>query len=381
MPPVPGPPEIARQMLTTVAHSGGSLNFSDIKARLWHVFLPQLSAPYTETSATRLLDDLFKDALALLMRNRWVNAAGETLLLTEQGWQHAGAQMRERQPAPGGAGSDVEVTTLDLSHAEQVIEYRFHNGVVVRGYLIDDLNRFHGKPLTMSAADLLDALYRAEIDGNPANTGFYSAIRQFGSTWHPPYLLVSKCHIRVPTMESAPHPAVSRQRHGGRPGRRVGMTWERLLCELIAADGGHADWPTIAAAAEQRPETEDEPVWREELRQALRNHAAPRGREYFAVTDLGGRVVYALTEKGQKLASRRTEDERAPTLSKLVARAVDPNGAVRLTDMERYVLLFLATRLGKTAEAQAIYQRLPEGFPDDDSYAMIPMWIEQSMAL
>ena len=113
----------------------------------------------------------------------------------------------------------------------------------------------------------------------------------------------------------------------------------------------------------------------------MRNHAAPRGREYFAVTDLGGRVVYALTEKGQKLASRRTEDERAPTLSKLVARAVDPNGAVRLTDMERYVLLFLATRLGKTAEAQAIYQRLPEGFPDDDSYAMIPMWIEQSMAL
>lgn len=42
------------------------------------------------------------------------------------------------------------------------------------------------------------------------------------------------------------------------------------------------------------------------------------------------------------------------------------------------MLLFLACRLGRTSVARTIYYRLPPDFPDEESYAMIPIWIEQA---
>lgn len=156
---------------------------------------------------------------------------------------------------------------------------------------------------------------------------------------------------------------------GGRPGRRTGMTWERLLCEVLGELGGHADWAAIAEAVAKHPAASQYRAWREETRQALRNHTSPRGRSYFDVAELGDAAVYTLTDAGKRLAAKRSEDDRAPTLSKLFAKAVAADDA-SLTDFELYALLHLAAELGKPAEARAIYQRLPENFPEEDRYYM-----------
>ena len=37
--------------------------------------------------------------------------------------------------------------------------------------------------------------------------------------------------------------------------------------------------------------------WREEARQALRNHTSPAGRSYYEVAEIGDRKVFTLTEQ------------------------------------------------------------------------------------
>src|SRR5439155_16596526 len=138
------------------------------------------------------------------------------------------------------------------------------------------------------------------------------------------------------------------------------------------------DWQSIASAAERRQEAQDQTAWREELIQALRTNTSPNGRGYFEAAELNDGVQYVLTEAGRKLASKRAEDERAPTLSKHLNAAADPQNDGKLTDMELYTLLFLAAHLGMPREARAIYHTLPPNFPDEDKYAMIPFWIDQA---
>jgi hypothetical protein len=130
---------------------------------------------------------------------------------------------------------------------------------------------------------------------------------------------------------------------------------------------------------QQRPEAEACVGWREEVMQALRIHKVPSGRQYFDVAEVGGQKVFVLTENGHATVRRRFQDDRVPSLSKYLAKAIDEeDGGKRLTDMELYAMLFLATRLGRAKDAWTIYHRLPSGFPDEDSYAMIPLWIEQA---
>lgn len=180
-----------------------------------------------------------------------------------------------------------------------------------------------------------------------------------------------------PAVSSTQMPNESaRRRHGRRPG----ATWPTLVCESIHELGGHADWRSIAAALERLPEASELVGWREESMQALSNNTGGRGRSYFEAAEVDGHPVFSLTENGRKLVKRRSQDDRAPTLSKHLAEAVNGD-ADKLTHIEVFTLLFLATRLGRVQDARRLYDRLPANFPDEDSYAMIPIWIDQAQQI
>src|SRR5436305_1179204 len=103
-----------------------------------------------------------------------------------------------------------------------------------------------------------------------------------------------------------------------------------LLCAATRAMMSRyeaSSWKEIIAdAIGKRPESQIYQDWREETRQALRRHTEPSGRGYFSVAELGEGVVFTLTDQGQRMAARRSMDERAPTLSKYIAKAVAPDG-------------------------------------------------------
>ena len=360
--------DIAHEIPAMVAEAGGSFDLQNLEYSVSRRFLPRVHAIKRE-GGDDYLHQAFNDAITIVIRNGLINSSGTRLLLTEKGWEQA-ATVIDR----GGDGPqplDPDESVVDMSKAEPVIEFR-RRDTVVRGYLSESADQFHGKPLTMTPGQLLDEVYRTEIDGESAEVGFCTALRDNG-LMRDISQLIEKSGILLPGMS---RPVV--RRGVRRPGRRPGATWPRVVCEVIAEAGGHADWPTIADAASRRPEAELDIGWRELALQALRNNTIPQGHCYFEAAEIGDKGVFALTDDGRRMASKRTLDDRAPTLSKYLASATDSNSNSPLTDMELYTLLFLATRLGKPAEARSIYHRLPPDFPDEDSYAMIPMWIEQA---
>ena len=326
---------------------------------------------------------LFDEAVTILVRQGLVNSAGERLLLTDKGWAQAAAMKAEtgspdeREAEPEDQGSD---DVIDTTLAEPIIDYVRRDGTVIRGYLNEDFAaEVNGSPMTMPASQLLERLYRAEVNGEESSFGFWTTLRVNGVSRNAVDLIAERCGIRLPSVRGTRNQARelrARQTPSSSSGRRT--RWSTILCEVIDDLGGHATAEEVFTALERRPEVELTVDWREEAMQALRIHKAPQGRCYFDVTEIGGERKLVLTENGRKLVARRVHDERAPSLSKYLVRALDPNHAKPLTKLELYVMLFLATRLGLAKDASTIYSRLPADYPDEDSYAMIPLWIEQA---
>ncbi len=403
---------IARLLPIALARAGGSIDVDELERTLTRDKRFRISGMSGEHQ-TALLRQVLVNALDILTRSGTAvrsvtkDGAGSRISLTDRGWEQARALGEDSADDSARDSEDVPVSSavpssrsgdsasIDLSDARPIVSCQSPSGTTIIGHLRDDAQRFHGRPYVAPASALLDQLYRAEVNGQLTEQGFYSAIMDTDAWGQRGALNVLRlnCGVRIisqipdvhlpgPWYESRESrrtaPVVSRIGRGGQPGRRLGMTWERLVCEVIAELGGHADWNAIAAAVQKRPEAEVAVGWREEARQALGNHTSPRGRGYFDVADIGSRVVYALTEKGQKLAARRTMDKRAPTLSKFLAKAVAADGETGLTAYEMYALLHLAVELGRPTDASAIYHRLPDGFPDEDRYYMAQQLLERA---
>jgi hypothetical protein len=375
---LPQPADIAREIPAMLAMAAGSMELLELEQRITARFWPEIHALRGD-EGVGYLKQAYNDAVTIAIQRKLITSSGTKVFLADAGWEMA-ADTRARQPSAPAADAEEPPVIIDMSLAAPEIEYRFQNGLLIRGQLRPEAyEEFHGKPMTLSLRRLVDALYSAEIDGQPVNLGFGTALRTNGSGLYLLDLLSGRAHVKLVGFERRTPQGNVPAPHGRRSGRRPGATWPTIVCEVVQEHGGYADWPTIAGAVEHREESELDVAWREEVMQVLRNHTSPRGREYFEVVEADGRVVYALTDKGRKLAFRRAQDDRAPTLSKYLVKAVNPGDADgRLTNMELYTLLFLATRLGRARDARTIYHKLPENFPDEDSYAMIPFWIDQA---
>lgn len=388
---LPAPAELARRLPAAIAAAGGAISISELEQKLGPDSRMKVQGVRTERDR-QLIRETFLDAVRILAQRGSLKWDGETVELTVQGWAQADAlgavpRMQDGAEMSDAAESQPE-TTIDVRDALQIVEFTRHDGTQIRGYLAEDAERHNGTSFKPPAASLVDQLYpRSEINGNAAPGGFYSTLRRIGVSISAPVLLEQNCRVRlvgrVPEVRgyrSVAEPRVG-LRHvgrGGRPSRRP--SWERLVCEVMSELGGHASWQDIAAALRARPEVRDVPNWHEEALQAIRGHTTGRGKGYFDFADVGERSVYTLSAAGQKLASRRTVDDRAPTLSKYIATALAPDDA-KLTPFEVYALLHLAVELGKPAEAEALYRRLPENFPDEDHYFMLPRLFERAAEL
>jgi hypothetical protein len=270
---------------------------------------------------------------------------------------------------------------VDMSNAVAIVEHLCPDGTVIRGYLNENaVSVFAGRPLLAPPGHLLDMLYRAEVDGRESLLGLWTNLHDFDPTCRAVDFLMDECGIRLPGVDRRPvRPNASRDAHASSSPSVRRRRWPTLLCEIIHDMGGHADMPSIIDAIQCLPESEEGLGWQEETMQALKVHRVPHGRQYFDVADVGGHEVFVLTEFGHAIVRRRFQDDRVPSLSKYLAKAIDEeDGAKRLTDIELYTMLFLATRLGRARDATTIFHRLPQDFPNEDSYAVIPLWIEQA---
>lgn len=273
-----------------------------------------------------------------------------------------------------------QMEAVDMSNAVPIVEHLCPDGTVIRGYLNETaVSVLTGRPLSVPPGQLLDTLYRAEVDGRESLLGLWTNLHDYDPTCRAVDFLIGECGVGLPgvdrdTLRRGGTRGIEGSPLGSVPRRR----WPTLLCEVIHDLGGHADLPAIIRAIQNLPESKKDVGWQEEAMQALKVHRIPHGKQYFDVADADGQEVFILTGYGLELARRKMRDGRAPILSKYFAQAVDVDGHGELTDMELYALLFLATRLGRPKEAQMIYHRLPLGFPDEESYAMIPIWIEQA---
>ena len=361
---LPEPSGLARALPSALAQAGGAATISGIERNL-HA---GNSSGEANDQQWAYLREAFAQAIEMLVRSEVIHRDGDSITLTDKGW----AQSRALDAADGGGESARPASSapepgamIDLSDAKPYVSHQLRDGTKVMGYLRDDAQKYHGRPYVPPASDLLDALYRAEIDGVRVSEGLFSALREVGVTQGATDVLTGKCGVRIPGLgraEPSRHPV-------GKPGRKPGLSWPRLVCEVLGELGDHADWPTIAESVGHQPLAEEHRSWREEVRQALRNNTVPKGHQYFDIAELGGTAIYTLTEQGKRLAAKRSEDDRAPTLSKLFAKAIALDDD-SLTDYELYALLHLAAELGKPNVVQAIYQRLPEAFPDEDRYYM-----------
>lgn len=378
MPGVPQATDIAKVLPAALAEAGGSFTLVGLLQKLGQASKFKIAGMSSERQVA-YLHRTFQEAVELLIRSESVENKDDRIVLTNKGWAQAEALGVQRPRVvdaenPEATDEPLGGVTIDMSQARPFISLKRDDGTLLTGYLRDGAEAFHGRPFVPPASALLDDLYRAEVDGVRSSDGFWTTSREIGVSQNAVELLKQKCHVFLvgyePESRAPRSDLISHTRRGGRPGRRAGITWERLVCEVIGELGGHADWQTFADAVGQHPLAQQYVSWREECRQALRNHTAPRGRSYFDVAEIGERAVYTLTEQGERLAARRTEDERAPTLSKMIAKAVNPGDDRKLTEYELYALFHLAVELGKPAEAEAIYHRLPENFPDEDRYYM-----------
>lgn len=367
--------DVAREIPSVIARAGGSLDLTEleqtIKARFW---------PAVETvrgeDGLAYLNQCFQDGVTIAMTKKFITSSGTKIFLGDAGWEMANVTRSQTGADEGGTEGAI---IIDMSEAQPEIEYRFNNGRVIRGYLRPEaFKEFHGKPMTLRPRRLVDALYSAEIDGESVDVGFGTALKVNKSGMYFPDLLQQKARVKLIGFQRRSD-AGSSEAASRRRGRRPGATWATVVCEVIYEHGGPADWPTISAAIERRSESELDTAWREEVMQVLRKYVAPNDRVYFQIVEGDDRALYALTERGRRLALMRAKDERAPTLSKFLVKAInDDHGGNGLTNYELYALLFLATRLGRARDARTIYHRLPENFPDEESYAMMRLWIDQA---
>ena len=368
--------DVAREIPSVIARAGGSLDLTEleqtIKARFW----PAIETVRGEDGLA-YLNQCFQDGVTIAMTKKFITSSGTKIFLGDAGWEMANVT---RSQAPAAEVSAEGAVIIDMSDAQPEIEYRFNNGTVIRGYLRPEaFKEFHGKPMTLRPRRLVDALYSAEIDGERVGMGFGTALKVNKSGMYFPDLLQQKARVKLIGFQRRSEAAGSSELASRRRGRRPGATWATVVCEVIYEHGGPADWPTISSAIERRPESELDTAWREEVMQVLRKYVAPNDRVYFQIVEGDGRALYALTERGRRLALMRAKDDRAPTLSKYLVKAINDDDAGNgLTNYELYALLFLATRLGRARDARTIYHRLPENFPDEESYAMMRLWIDQA---
>lgn len=381
---VPQPADIAKVLPAALAEAGGSFTTTDLEGRLSQGSKFKI-AGMSGAQQTEYLREAFQQAIGILLRSGSAERSDDRIVLTDRGWAQAEQLGVPRPVANTGEDTESRGVTIDLSRALPFVRLKRDDGTVLTGYLRESAKASHGRPFIPPASRLLDDLYGAEIDGVTSSDGFWTTAWAVGVRQNAVDLLQSKCHVylvgyeperRAPRSDVVPHAP-----GGVRPGRRTGITWERLVCEVIGENGGHADWPAIAAAVEQHAKASQFVGWRAECLQALRNHTAPAGRSYFEVAEIGERAVYTLTDQGSRMAARRSEDERAPTLSKLFAKAIATDGDGKLTSHELYALFHLAVELGKPVEAEIIYHRLPENFPDEDRYYTARHLIERAREL
>lgn len=368
--------DVAREIPSVIARAGGSVDLTELEQTIKAQFWPAIETVRGEDGLA-YLNQCFQEGVTIAMTKRFITSSGTKLFLGDAGWEMANVT-RSQATAPDDARSDGAVI-IDMSDAQAEIEYRFNNGKVIRGYLRPEaFKEFHGKPMTLRPRLLVDALYSAEMDGERLDGGFGTALKHNKSGMYFPDLLQQKARVKLIGFHRGSD-AGSSESASRRRGRRPGATWATVVCEVIYEHGGPADWPTIAAAIERRSESELDTAWREEVMQVLRKYVAPNDRIYFQIVEGSERALYALTDRGRRLAFMRAKDDRAPTLSKYLVMAInderDGNG---LTNYELYALLFLATRLGRARDARTIYHRLPENFPDEESYAMMRYWIDQA---
>lgn len=376
---LPAPAELARLLPAAIAAAGGFVSLSELEQKLGPDSRMKVDGVKTERDR-HLIRETFLDAVKILVQRGSLDWDGEVAQLTPQGWEQADAlgAVRTGRELNESAVEDAESeTTVDVEDALQIVEFTRHDGTRIRGYLAEDAGKRQGTRFQPPAAGLVDELYpRAEVNGQLAPDGFYTTLRRVGVSISAPLLLAQNCRVRLVGRFTPTR--LGHVGRGGRPSRRP--SWERLVCEVLSELGGHASWQDIAAAVKERPEVREVPNWQEETRQAIRSHTTGRGKGYFDVAEVGERSVYTLSAAGQKLASRRTVDERAPTLSKYIATALAPDDS-KLTAFEVYSLLHLAVELGKPAEAEALYRRLPENFPDEDRYFMLSHLVERAAEL
>jgi len=382
---LPTAADIAREIPVLGVELGGSIELDELRHRITRAFWNRIA---TSGSGVDYLNQALDDAIAIAFRNGLISTAGTRLIVSPKGWEQA-ALIKGSREAQGGGGDSG-------GRARRSID---RGSIGMRRFLIGDKSF----PATATGATIV----RAAIAEATAKNGGIPPLLPNGQPLSYPPLGRSGQPYAVNAWRMIEHEAliqevIAVEMEGGdirplaevvglldlggsndaalrpRRGRRPGASWPRIVCEVIAEAGGHADWPSIAAACARRSEADDNIAWREEARQALRNNTVPNGRGYFSLVELPDGVSYALTDAGRKLANKRTQDGRAPTLTKYLAEAADPHGSGKLTDMELYALLFLATQLGMANEARMIYHKLPVDFPDEDRYAMIPMWIDQA---
>jgi len=377
--------DVAKLLPAAIAAAGGTISIAELEQKLGRESRLKLDGVRTERDH-QLLQETFRAALTILQQRGSVKWDGERASLTDQGWDQARAlgAVRQRRPEMLDEEEDELVdahATIDVHEAAPMIKFSKDDGTIVWGYLSPDADRFQGTRFQPPAATLLDRLYnRSEFNGVRSTIGFYTALKSVGVTTSARALLETKCRVRLVGLEPATrvrgrHQITAPPSRGARPGR---APWARIVCEVLAELGGHGAWQTLGLKIGDYPGVQDYPAWREECRQILRNNTTPLGRSYFDIAETGDGPVYTLTPAGHKLASKRTIDDRAPALSKYFAKALSPDANDNLTEYEVYALMFLAIELGRPAEARALYHRLPEDFPDEGRYSMIPRMLERA---
>lgn len=354
---LPQAADIAKVLPAALAEAGGSFTLAGLQQKLSQNSKFKIAGMSSERQVA-YLSRTFQDAVTILIRSKAVEEKGERIHLTDKGWAQA-ESLGVKRPNGTDLAQAIEPpeVTIDVTYALALVEMKRRDGTWIRGHLRMDAPKFQGRAFEGHFSELLDDLYSAEVDGHKTAEGFYAALREDGVSASARELLETKCRVRliglVPERRAARSNVIAHVGKGGRPGRRKGITWERLVCEVMGELGGHAEWAAIAEAAGRKPAVVEYLSWREECRQALRNNTAPAGRSYFEIAEVGSGSVYTLTEQGRKMAARRTEDDRAPTLSKLLAKALDPGEGASLTDHELWALFHLAVELGSPPKREA----------------------------
>lgn len=181
---LPQPADIARVLPAAIAEAGGSLSITNLENSFSSNARVKIQGVQTSQQAD-YLKSAFLQAIEILVRARSAERSDDRVTLTDKGWAQAEAlgvhPPREQPTGRAPAREEEKVATIDLSDAAPWVKQELRDGTVVMGYLRPDAQKYHGRPFVPPASALLDALYRAEINGVHVAEGFYSALKDVGA--------------------------------------------------------------------------------------------------------------------------------------------------------------------------------------------------------